>query len=344
VIGKVSAAYASRRGNIAAGNYGPPGSNRRLKIERSPISFRALAAQPFDMHCLSWRFPDGPNHGRRATVSIWTVAGRLKELPIAGDPKRLMLLQTRRVTESDLVYVDHKWFLHATVDAPEAPLKQPANGFLGVDMGIVNIATTSTGKKASGARLNRYRKRQARLRKRLQVKKTSSARRLLKKRRRKESRYATDVNHQISKRIVAEAERTGHGIAIEQLGGIRDRVRLRKPQRPRCIRGRLRSSVRFWLIRPNKPVWHSSRWTPHIRRRRAVHAAGSTNGIAALKRLSSVAGVASLGTPTTTQRLTSQPAVSNVGAKSCVQTQRLPWQPARAEAASLSAARPLDRE
>jgi putative transposase len=93
VIGKVSAAYASRRGNIAAGNYGPPGSNRRLKIERSPISFRALAAQPFDMHCLSWRFPDGPNHGRRATVSIWTVAGRLKELPIAGDPKRLMLLQ-----------------------------------------------------------------------------------------------------------------------------------------------------------------------------------------------------------------------------------------------------------
>jgi putative transposase len=228
---KVSAAYASRRGNIAAGNYGPPGSNRRLKIERSPISFRALAAQPFDMHCLSWRFPDGPNHGRRATVSIWTVAGRLKELPIAGDPKRLMLLQTRRVTESDLVYVDHKWFLHATVDAPEAPLKQPANGFLGVDMGIFNIATTSTGKKASGARLNRYRKRQARLRKRLQVKKTSSARRLLKKRRRKESRYATDVNHQISKRIVAEAERTGHGIAIEQLGGIRDRVRLRKPQR-----------------------------------------------------------------------------------------------------------------
>jgi putative transposase len=30
---------------------------------------------------------------------------------------------------------------------------------------------------------------------------------------------------------VAEAERTGCGIAVEQLGGIRDRVRLRKPQR-----------------------------------------------------------------------------------------------------------------
>src|SRR5258707_1500348 len=67
--------------------------------------------------------------------------------------------------------------------------------------------------------------------KRLQAKNTSSARRLLKKRRRKAARVAADVNHQISKRIVAEAERTGCGIAVEQLTGIRDRVRLRKPQR-----------------------------------------------------------------------------------------------------------------
>jgi putative transposase len=100
-----------------------------------------------------------------------------------------------------------------------------------VDMGIVNIATSSDGRRAAGARLNRYRKRQQRLRARLQAKKTSSARRLLKKRRRKEARFAADVNHRISKRIVAEAQRTGRGIAVEQLGGIRARVRLRKPQR-----------------------------------------------------------------------------------------------------------------
>jgi putative transposase len=130
-----------------------------------------------------------------------------------------------------LIHRDGKCFLYATIEVPEAPLDEPANGFVGVDMGIVNIATTSTGKKASGARLNSYRKRQARLRQRLQAKKTTSARRLLKKRRRKEARFAADVNHQISKRIVAEAERTGCGIAVEELTGIRDRVRLRKPQR-----------------------------------------------------------------------------------------------------------------
>jgi IS605 OrfB family transposase len=169
--------------------------------------------------------------GRAATISIWTVTGRLKSLRIMGDPKQLNLLRTLAIGEANLIYRDGKWFLHATVEAPTAPLAEPANGFIGVDMGIVNIATTSTGEKASGNRLISYRKRQARLRKRLQVKKSSSARRLLKKRRRKEARFAADVNHQISKRIVAEAERTGRGIAVEKLTGIRDRVRFRKPQR-----------------------------------------------------------------------------------------------------------------
>ena len=39
------------------------------------------------------------------------------------------------------------------------------------------------------------------------------------------------MNHVIAKRIVTEAERTGRGIALEDLTGIRARVRLRKPQR-----------------------------------------------------------------------------------------------------------------
>jgi IS605 OrfB family transposase len=47
----------------------------------------------------------------------------------------------------------------------------------------------------------------------------------------KERRFANDVNHRISKRIVAKAQRTGRGLALEDLQGIRERVRLRKPQR-----------------------------------------------------------------------------------------------------------------
>ncbi|MFD5323234.1 zinc ribbon domain-containing protein [Streptomyces sp. NPDC127092] len=39
------------------------------------------------------------------------------------------------------------------------------------------------------------------------------------------------MNHSISKEIVSVAQRTGRGIAIEELDGIRDRVRLRRDQR-----------------------------------------------------------------------------------------------------------------
>ena len=230
VISKVADAYAALKANIDAGSHGAPGSERRKKIASTSIGFRAKSAQPFDARCLSWRIPEEVGC-REATVSIWTVAGRLKGIRVLAAQSDLVLLRTRPIGESDLVCRDGKWFLYTTVEAPEAPQADPSNGFVGVDLGIVNIATSSDGDCAAGGRLNHYRKRQQRLRKRLQAKRTPSARRLLKKRRRKEARFAADVNHRISKRIVAEAKRTDRGIAVEQLTGIRGRVRLRKPQR-----------------------------------------------------------------------------------------------------------------
>ncbi|WP_198046938.1 RNA-guided endonuclease TnpB family protein [Kutzneria sp. 744] len=228
VIGKVVDAYTARNANLKAGNYGRPGSDRRRKVHDTPIMFRPQAGQPFDARCLSWQLGDA---GREGTVSIWTTAGRLKDVRLAGSAVQMALLRSRSIGETDLVYRDGMWLLHAAVDIIETSQREPLNGFMGVDLGIVNIATTSDGDQFSGSRLNRHRRRQLRLRRRLQAKKTSSARRLLKKRRRKEARFATDVNHQVSKNIVAEAERTGHGIAVEELTGIRARVRLRKPQR-----------------------------------------------------------------------------------------------------------------
>jgi putative transposase len=229
VIGKTVDAYTTLKANLRAGNYGPPESDRHRTVEDTPIRFRPRAAQPFDARCLSWQLR---GTGRESTVSIWTTAGRLRTVRIVGNPAHIALLRSRpAIGKTDLLHRDGVWLLHAVVEGPEATRQEPANGFLGVDLGIVNIATTSDGDQTTGSHLNRYRKRQLRLRKRLQAKKTSSARRLLNKRRRKEARFATDVNHQISKTIVAEAERTGRGIAVEELTGIRARVRLRKPQR-----------------------------------------------------------------------------------------------------------------
>ncbi|GGO19129.1 hypothetical protein GCM10011574_44310 [Microbispora bryophytorum] len=100
-----------------------------------------------------------------------------------------------------------------------------------MDLGIANIATTSDGVRYAGRQLNQVRHRNRRLRSRLQSKGTTSAKRLLGKLSGREARFAADSNHRIAKQIVTEAERTSRGVALEDLGGIGARVRLRKPQR-----------------------------------------------------------------------------------------------------------------
>ncbi|MFJ9177002.1 RNA-guided endonuclease TnpB family protein [Streptomyces sp. NPDC102360] len=96
---------------------------------------------------------------------------------------------------------------------------------------IANLATTSDAVNDQGRGLLRYRSWSARKRTQLQGKNTRSANRRPARRAEKEHRHATHVNHRISKEIVAVAQRTGRGIAVEQLDGVRERVRLRGDQR-----------------------------------------------------------------------------------------------------------------
>ncbi|MCX5087303.1 transposase [Streptomyces sp. NBC_00401] len=223
VIKKVRDSYTTLKANVRAGNLGKEGSKRRRKAESKPIAFRPDAAQPFDDRCLSWQLD-------AQTVSIWTTSGRLRGIQFACSTDALMTLQDHRRGESDLIERDGVFYLIATCDVPEAEPYEP-DGFVGVDLGIVNIATTSTGYQASGRGLNRYRKRQLVLRAKLQRKRTKSAKRRLKERSRREQRHVKNTNHVIAKTIVTEAERTSAGISLEELKGIRQRVRLRKPQR-----------------------------------------------------------------------------------------------------------------
>jgi len=223
VIQKVAGAYAALDANIKAGNLGRPGSKRFTAAISKPVTFRADAAQSFDDRSLSW------NMDTKA-ISIWTVAGRIKDIPFGGAPEHLAVLATHRRGQSVLVTHRGNWYLHAVVDIDTPAVAEP-NGFIGVDLGIVNIASTSTGQNFSGAAVNQVRHKNLRLRQKLQRKGTQSARRLLRKRSRREARFITDTNHVIAKKIVTEAKRTGKGIAVENLTGIRSRVRLRKPQR-----------------------------------------------------------------------------------------------------------------
>ncbi|MEU5596264.1 transposase [Streptomyces sp. NPDC020298] len=224
VIKKTCDAYATLKANLRAGNLGKPGSERYRRAVGKPIVFRAYGAQPYDDRMLSWQIAE-----RR--VSIWTTGGRMKDVAFTASPGQLATLALHRKGESDLLCRDGMWFLMATCEVPAVPADTDPVDFLGIDLGIVNIATTSDGEVMAGRELNRIRARERTLRSKLQGKNTPSARRRLKKRRRKEARRAKDINHKIAKHVVAVAERTGRGIALEDLTGIRERVRLRKPQR-----------------------------------------------------------------------------------------------------------------
>ena len=181
VVKKVVDAYTALRANIRAGNLGGERSRRRIKAESKPIAFRGQAAQPFDDRCLSWQLD-------ARTVSIWTTAGRLKNIPFTGSPSQLQTLREHRRGESDLMFRDGRWFLVATCEIPEKPQFEPVD-WLGVDRGITNLATTSDLDNFQGRRLQRYRRWHARKRTELQVRRTKSATRRLKRRTRREARH-----------------------------------------------------------------------------------------------------------------------------------------------------------
>lgn len=186
-----------------------------------PVGFHGTGSIAYDDRILRW-IP-----AERA-VSIWTVEGR-RIIPFVGGEHQYALLATRK-GESDLIYQGGKFYLAATCDAPEAPMIA-ATEFLGVDLGVANIASDSDGKRHSGSEVKSVRYRHRRLRRNLQKKQTRAAKRRLKQLAGKEARFAKHTNHVISKEIVACAKGTGRGLKLEDLSGIRDRITVRRRQR-----------------------------------------------------------------------------------------------------------------
>jgi putative transposase len=194
------------------------------KIDRKKQrKFRALGSVAFDIRNLKILIA-------KDQVSIWTV-GKRERIPFTCGEYQREILSKGVIKQSDLVLRrDGKFFLMVSIVLPDT-MELKATDVLGVDMGLAIIAADSDGKKYSGKALNKIRHRNRALRRKLQNKGTKSAKRLLKKRSRKESRFARDTNHVISKRIVHFAKCTGRGIAIEDLTDIRRRIKARKSER-----------------------------------------------------------------------------------------------------------------
>ncbi len=176
-------------------------------------------------------------------VSLSTVAGRVTARLLPGaHQRRLLLEQGWQIGGADLVQRRGLWYLHLTQHKP-APTPAAPGGYVGVDLGIVNLATTDDGQTFSGARVTAVRQRRFAHRRRLQQRHTRRSRAHLRTLARKEARFQRDVNHCISKALVAKASRDCKALALEDLTGIRARVTVRHEQR------RERESWAFYQLR-----------------------------------------------------------------------------------------------
>ena len=200
-------------------------------------TFRPHSAVVYDQRILSFKSLD--------SVSILTLEGR-QLIPFSiGDYAQL---EQRRVRgQADLILQKGTFYLCVVVEV-EAETQYNAEGCLGVDLGLVNIATTSDGQHFSGEKADKVRTRYTRLKSALQSKGTDSAKRHLKRTSGKERKFKTNLNHCISKIIVGIAKDTKRSIALEDLTHIRSQVTVRKAQRGRLGKwafGQLRQFIDY---------------------------------------------------------------------------------------------------
>jgi putative transposase len=178
-------------------------------------------------------------------VSLNTLTGRVFGQLILGEFQRCHLYDTSwRIGGAELVQRDGQCYLHIT-QTKASPAPDEPTGFLGVDLGIINLAADSDGETYSGADVQRVRERRFQHRQRLQTANTRRARWRLRKNARREARFQRDVNHCISKKLAQKAKTERKALALEELTHIRKRTDngSRRSQR------RLRTSWAFRQLR-----------------------------------------------------------------------------------------------
>jgi putative transposase len=154
-------------------------------------------------------------------VSLNTLDGRVVCRLVLGVRQHALLVDPAwEVGGADLVWRAGTYYLHVT-QSRDAPPEAETNGrTLGVDLGIINLATDSEGERFIGVQVQTVRARYHLRRQRLQKVGTKNAKRRLRQMRHRESRFQSDTNHMISKALVQKAAVSCKALALEDLSGI----------------------------------------------------------------------------------------------------------------------------
>lgn len=179
----------------------------------------------------------------------WSMPGkkRMKAGLDIGDYQR-EALTGYKPTSATLIKAKSGYFINIQIKS-EVPDAVPG-GVLGVDLGIRNIAATSSGTKFDGKLVREFRTNRWRIRASLQSKGSRGAKKVLRQLSGYERRRATHRNHEIAKDIVGEAIKAGCSlIRMENLKGIRKRTKVPNRHLNRMVSlwsfGQLQQFVRY---------------------------------------------------------------------------------------------------
>jgi len=205
-IGKVCDAYKTEIAN----------AKRQQRII-SKCRFKETSAVVYDSRILTYS---------KTSVSIKTISSR-ETIPARFQSADCL---PRFKGEADLIFQNNVFYLFQTTDVEEKPLIEVTE-YIGVDLGMVKIATDSDNNFYDGTIVEQKRKQYAKHRGSLKSKKTKNSRRRLKQVGNRENRFRKDVNHRISKQLVDTASRTCRGLALEELVNFFDKTRVRRENR-----------------------------------------------------------------------------------------------------------------
>lgn len=182
---------------------------------KSPKRFKPKSID-YDARIFSYRERD-------ETVSLTTTKGRIRIPMVLGEHQR-SALKGQNPTAATVINKEKVWYIHIVVEFEKTPIDE--NGVMGVDLGITNIVTTSTGLRIEGKARQDFKQKRAKVRASLQSKGKQSTKKVLKKLSGYENRRIKHENHVLSRQLVEEAKRHNCGIIrMEQLKDIRAKTK-----------------------------------------------------------------------------------------------------------------------
>lgn len=125
------------------------------------------------------------------------------------------------VGSAELIVRNDEFYLHFSITEP-SPETDSSGGSLGIDLGVNRTAVGSNGKFYNAKKIRHKKACLKRTRRSLQANGSKSAKRTLMRVSGRERRFVADVNHCISKQVVADAKAGKQRIVLEDLKHIRE--------------------------------------------------------------------------------------------------------------------------